>query len=66
MHMDRDVYSKRGCSMHVVSKMKTACEVSGRLIFDHFADVGRMVELGSGCVCELDDIMLTHPDALDS
>lgn len=30
------------------SKAKTACEVSGHDIQDHFADVGKMVDLGSG------------------
>lgn len=32
----------------VLSKAKTACEISGHVISDHFADVGKMVELGSG------------------
>ena len=35
-------------SKAVISKAKTACDVSGHEISDHFAGVGKMVTLGSG------------------
>lgn len=41
-------YSKWDNFLNVVSKAKTACEVSGHAIQDHFADVGKMVDLDSG------------------
>jgi DNA-damage-inducible protein D len=41
-------------------KAKTACDVSGHSITDHFADVGKMVDLGSGSQREIPDIMLTR------
>lgn len=44
----------------VVSKAKTACEVSKHAISDHFVDVNKMVDLGSGSQREVDDIMLTR------
>lgn len=43
-----------------VSKAKTACEVSGHPISDHFVAVTKMVDLGSGSQREVDDIMLTR------
>ncbi|MDX8389973.1 MAG: DNA damage-inducible protein D [Mariprofundaceae bacterium] len=44
----------------VVNKAKTACEVSEQGIDDHFVDVNKMVDLGSGSQREVDDIMLTR------
>lgn len=44
----------------VLSKAKTACEVSGHPVADHFVDVNKMVDLGSGSQREVDDLMLTR------
>jgi DNA-damage-inducible protein D len=44
----------------VITKAKTACEVTGHAISDHFVDVNKMVDLGSGSQREVDDIMLTR------
>lgn len=44
----------------VIIKAKTACEVSGYSISDHFVDVNKMVDLGSGSQREVADIMLTR------
>ena len=53
-------YSKWENFLNVVSKAKTACEVSGRQVTDHFPDVGKMVDIGSGTQRTIDDIMLTR------
>jgi DNA-damage-inducible protein D len=53
-------YTKWDNFLNVVSKARTACEVSGHTIADHFADVGKMVDLGSGSQREVDDLMLTR------
>lgn len=53
-------YTKWDNFKNVVHKAKTACEVSGEEITDHFADVGKMVSLGSGADKEIPDIMLTR------
>lgn len=44
----------------VIAKAKTACEVSGHAPADHFVDVNKMVDLGSGSQREVDDLMLTR------
>lgn len=41
-------YGKWDNFQNVISKAKTACEVSGHNVADHFADVGKMVELPIG------------------
>jgi DNA-damage-inducible protein D len=53
-------YSEWRNFLTVINKGKTACEVSGHIVADHFVDVNKMVDLGSGSQRDIDDIMLTR------
>ena len=47
-------YSKWENFLNVISRAKTACEVSGPDIDNHFPDVRKMVDLGSGSQRDID------------
>ena len=53
-------YSEWRNFLAVINKGKTACEVSGHTVADHFVDVNKMVDLGSGSQRDIDDLMLTR------
>ena len=49
---------RRFCN--VLDKAKEACSGSGNIISDHFADVGKLVIIGSGAERELEDMQLSR------
>lgn len=53
-------YSKWENFEKVIQKAKNACENGGGDIANHFPDIRKMVELGSGSVREVGDIALTR------
>ena len=46
--------------LKVIEKAKTACENSGIFVEDHFVDVNKMVEIGSGAERVIEDIQLSR------
>ena len=43
-----------------IERAKLACKNSGFAVEDHFGDVGKMVDIGSGAEREIDDVMLSR------
>src|ERR1700722_2380587 len=63
--MARDIqelleYDKWSNFLNVIEKAKIACQNSSQVVLDHFADVGKMVPIGSGGTREIPDIMLSR------
>lgn len=53
-------YSKWDNFLNVIEKAKNACLNAGGVVQDHFADIGKMVDLGSSAQRKIDDIALTR------
>ena len=43
-----------------IERAKLACKNSGFAVEDHFADVGKMVDIGSGAERQIDDVILSR------
>ncbi|MBQ8240481.1 MAG: hypothetical protein IJZ38_06555 [Bacteroides sp.] len=53
-------YSQWRNFLNVIEKAKEACQNAGNVVADHFADVSKMVMLGSGSEREVEDLLLTR------
>lgn len=53
-------YSQYRNFLPVIDKAKESCSNAGESVSDHFADVRKMVSLGSGAERQIDDVMLTR------
>lgn len=63
--MARDIqelleYDKWSNFLNVIEKAKIACQNSSHIVSDHFADVGKMVHIGTKGTREIPDIMLSR------
>jgi DNA-damage-inducible protein D len=46
--------------MQVIDKAKTACQQAGNPVADHFADISKMVDIGSGAQRKVEDVRLSR------
>jgi DNA-damage-inducible protein D len=53
-------YTKWDNFLNVIEKAKKSCENAGGAVSNHFADIGKMVDLGSGSQREITDMALTR------
>ncbi|HPH99172.1 MAG TPA: DNA damage-inducible protein D [Chitinophagaceae bacterium] len=53
-------YSKWDNFLHVIEKAKEACKAAGEKGSDHFADIGKMINLAKGAQRQIEDLALTR------
>jgi DNA-damage-inducible protein D len=53
-------YAKWDNFVNVIEKAKRACENAGETVTNHFADIGKMIDLAKGAQREIADIALTR------
>lgn len=53
-------YAKWSTFSNVIDKAKNACKNSDYNVLDHFADVGKMIDLAKGAKRSIDDVMLSR------
>jgi DNA-damage-inducible protein D len=60
-HIEHMLTAFRGrLRANTIKRAKTSCETNGDIVENHFANVGKMVQLGSGAEREIDDYALTR------
>lgn len=53
-------YKKWGNFLKVINKAKESCENAQQRVLNHFADVGKMIQLAKGAERKIDDMMLSR------
>ena len=53
-------YSKWSNFVSVIKKAKSACELSGKIVYEHFTDAGKLSKRNNNAIVKIEDFKLSR------